>query len=140
MCATESHVNLARAVLAYGKCTASIVGEFQLRFQLRDQLEGSWRAIAAYPVIASAGLAGVIRASWWWVVAIALFLSLMRWDSLSERAKEVSEERHRSGRRPRIVEASLAVLSASFLMHFFLCALAYFLGRGLTWSFWEVMR
>ena len=77
-------------------------------------------------------------ASWWWVVAIALLLSLMRWDSLSERAKEVSEERHRSGRRPRLVEAYVAVLFASFLMHFFLCALAYFLGRGLAWIFWEV--
>ena len=106
---------------------------------MREQLHGSWREIAAYPIIASAGLAGAARASWWWVVAIALLLSLMRWDSLSERAKEVSEERHRSGRRPRLVEAYLAVLFASFLMHFFLCALAYFLGRGLAWIFWEVM-
>jgi hypothetical protein len=107
---------------------------------LRDQHHGSGREIAAYPIIASAGLAGAIRASWWWVVAIALLLSLMRWDSLSERAKEVSEERHRSGRRPRLVEASLAVLFASFLMHFVLCAVAYCLGRGVVWLGLEFLR
>ena len=106
---------------------------------MRDRVRGSWREIAAYPVIASAGIAGGISASWWWVVLIALLLSLMRWDSLGERAKEVSDERHRSGRRPRLAEAYVAVLAASFLLHFFLCALAYFFGRGLAWVFWEVV-
>ncbi len=106
---------------------------------MRDRLRGPWREIAAYPAIASAGLAGGIRASWWWVVVIALLLSLMRWDSLAERAKEVRDERHRSGRRPTLAEAYVAVMLASVFLHFLLCALAYFLGRGLRWLFWELM-
>ena len=101
-------------------------------------LRKPWREIAAYPVIASAGIAGGIRASWWWVVLIALVLSLMRWDSLAERAKEVSQEPRRSGRRPGIAEAHATVLAASFFLHFFLCALAYFFGGGLAWLLWEL--
>jgi hypothetical protein len=93
----------------------------------------SWREIAAYPVIASAGIAGGTHASWWWVIAVAILLSLIRWDSLTERAVEVSRERHRSGRQPWLVEAYAAVLFASFLLHFIFSALAYVIGRGLAW-------
>jgi hypothetical protein len=64
---------------------------------------------------------------------MALFLSLMRWDSLADRANEISQERHRSGRKPWLVEAYAAVLTASFALHFFLCALAYTFGRGFAW-------
>jgi hypothetical protein len=71
---------------------------------------------------------------------IALLLSLMRWDSLAERANDVSDERPRFGRRPRLTESYVAVLFASFLMHFLLCAIAYFLGRGLVWLIWELAR
>jgi ABC-type Fe3+ transport system permease subunit len=108
--------------------------------QLGVRLRERWREIAAYPVIASAGIAGGIRASWWWVVLIALVLSLMRWDSLAERAIEVSHERRRSGRQPWLVEAYVAVLAASFLLHFCLSALAYVFGRGLAWFLGEFMR
>ena len=107
---------------------------------MRDRLHRSWREKAAYAIITAAGLSGAFRAPWWSVVVIALLLSLMRWDSLAERAKEVTEERQRSGRQPWIIGANLAVLSASFFMHVFLCAIAYILGRGLAWLFWEVMR
>ena len=105
--------------------------------QLRDRLQASLREIVAYPLIASAGIAGGFGAPWWWVTAIAILLSLMRWKSLAERAHEVRDERRRSGRQPRLAEAYAAVLAASFLLHLFLCTLAFFFGRGLAWLLWE---
>jgi hypothetical protein len=107
---------------------------------VRDLLRGSWWDLVAYAVIALAVFAGSIHASWRWVVLIALLLSLTKWDALAERAKEVSQEPRRSGRRSRLAEAHAAVLAASFFLHFFLCALAYFFGRGLAWLLSEVMR
>jgi hypothetical protein len=105
---------------------------------VRDQRPGSWWNLVAYAVIASAVFAGGIHASWWWVVLIALLLSLTQWDALAERAKDVSQEPRRSGRRPGLAEAHAAVLAASFLLHYFLCALAYFFGGGLAWLLWEL--
>jgi hypothetical protein len=103
-----------------------------------DLLRGSWWDLVAYAVIALAVLAGGIHASWWWVVLIALLLSLTQWEALAERAREVSKEPRRSGRRPGLAEAHAAVLAASFSLHVFLCALAYCFGRGLAWLLWEL--
>ena len=104
---------------------------------MRDRLRGSWREIAAYAVIASAGIAGGISASWWWIVAIALLLSLMRWVSLAERAHEVRDEKRLSGRQLWLAEAYAVVLAASFALHLVLCALAFFFGRGFAWLLFE---
>jgi hypothetical protein len=64
----------------------------------------------------------------------------MRWDSLAERAIEVSQERRRSSRQAWLIEAHAAVLAASFVLHFLLSALAYVFGRGLAWFLGEFMR
>jgi hypothetical protein len=103
-------------------------------------LRASWREIAASPVIASAGVAGGVRAAWWWIIVAALLVTFLQLSSLEERAREVSQQRHGSRPRPKRVEAYAAVIVASFFTHLFLCALTYLFGSGLAWVHWVLWR
>jgi hypothetical protein len=97
-----------------------------------------WTEIAGAVIIALSGVAGALRASWLLVVGFALLFSLVRWEWLAGRAREVRAERQSSG-LPWLNEAYATVLALSFLLHFILCALAYGVGRSFAWLFWKVM-
>ena len=99
---------------------------------------GSWTEIAGAAFVALSGLAGAFRGSWLFVVGFAIFLSLVRWEWLAGRAREVRAERQTSG-LPWLNEAYAAVLASSFVLHFILCGIAYGMGRGLAWLYWKVM-
>ena len=106
---------------------------------MRSDVRGSWTEIAGAIFVALSGVAGALRGSWLFVVGFAVLLSTVRWELLAARAREVRAERQTSSLR-WLNEGYATVLASSFVLHLILCCLAYGVGRGLAWLFWEVMR
>jgi len=98
----------------------------------------SWSEVAACPIVAAAAIAGGLRASAWWIIAIAVMLSVIRWDSIAARAEE--DARYRPARPSSYLEAYGAVLVATFCLHLFGCAVTYLFGRGVAWVILEFLR
>ena len=98
----------------------------------------SWSDVAAYPIVASAAIAGGLRASAWWIFGFAVMLSVIRWDSMAARAEE--DARYRSRRPSSDLEAYGAVLLATFCLHLFGCAVVYLFGRGVVWLVFEFLQ
>src|SRR3954468_1841409 len=75
----------------------------------KNDVRGSWTEIAGAFIVGLSGLAGALRGPWWTVVGFALLLSLLRWEMIVARAREVRNERNSSG-LPWLAEAYGAVL------------------------------
>ena len=103
-----------------------------------ERVRGTWTEVTGAVFVALSGVAGALRGSWLFVVGFAILLSLVRWESIGARARDVRAERQTSG-LPWLNEAYATVLASSFVLHFILCTAAYGVGRGLAWLFWKVM-
>jgi hypothetical protein len=97
-------------------------------------LQRLWTEIAGAVFVALSGVAGALRGSWLLIVGFAILLSLVRWEWLAGRAREVRAERQTWG-LPWLNESYAIVLASSFLLHFILCTVAYGVGKGLVWLF-----